>query len=254
MPETLLESELFGHKKGAFTGATEDKKGLFELADGGTLFLDEIGEMPSRCRPRLLRVLQEGEVRPAGQQHHPQGRRAHRGGHQPQARERGARGALPQDLYYRLQVFPLRMPAAARARRRRAPARDALPRALQRASSGKPVATFSQQALELLRRLQLARQRARARERSAAPGDPDGRGRATSWRRAPEPRIGKVEGASTARPARRRQLKDMMEHIEKRAAHRGLCDEHGNNKSATAKTLGITREGLHKKLKKFGMG
>lgn len=66
IPEELLESELFGHCKGAFSGATSDRKGLFELADGGSLFLDEIGDMPSSFQIKLLRALQEGEIRPVG--------------------------------------------------------------------------------------------------------------------------------------------------------------------------------------------
>ena len=66
LPPTLIESELFGHEKGAFTGAANMKEGAFERADGGTLFLDELGEMPLEIQPKLLRALGEGEVRRVG--------------------------------------------------------------------------------------------------------------------------------------------------------------------------------------------
>src|SRR5581483_2339423 len=110
VPENLLESELFGHKKGAFTGADHDKKGLFEIADGGTLFLDEIGEMSLNLQAKLLRVLQEGEIRPVGATaSKPIDVRIICATNRSLEKE-VERGAFRQDLYYRLRVFPIHLP------------------------------------------------------------------------------------------------------------------------------------------------
>ena len=110
IPESLIDSELFGHEKGAFTGALTDRRGRFERADRGTIFLDEVGELPLQAQVRLLRVLQEKEVERVG-------------GSQPikidirivSATHRSleklvAEGAFREDLYYRLRVYPIRIP------------------------------------------------------------------------------------------------------------------------------------------------
>jgi formate hydrogenlyase transcriptional activator len=110
IPSGLLESELFGHEKGAFTGAVERRIGRFELADGGTLFLDEIGDIPLELQPKLLRVLQEQELERLGS-----GKtikvnvRVVAATHRDLARL-VAEGAFRSDLYYRLHVFPVRLP------------------------------------------------------------------------------------------------------------------------------------------------
>jgi len=113
IPRELIESELFGHVKGAFTGATRDRRGAFELAHGGTLFLDEVGELPSMAQTRLLRILQEGQLRRVGDE-----RQIHVNVRVVAATNRdllkevdGSR--FRADLYYRLKVFTVSMPALA---------------------------------------------------------------------------------------------------------------------------------------------
>jgi two-component system response regulator AtoC len=110
IPESLLESELFGYKKGAFTGADRNKKGLFQEADGGTIFLDEIGELPLSLQVKLLRVLQENEIRPVGDSKPMKVNVRVIAATAKNLEEEVKRGLFREDLFYRLNVLAIALP------------------------------------------------------------------------------------------------------------------------------------------------
>jgi Nif-specific regulatory protein len=250
LAESLLESELFGHKKGSFTGASDEKKGLFEIADGGTLFLDEITETPMSLQSKLLRALQEGEIRPVGATSPKHVNVRIVAATNRNLEEEVARGRFREDLYYRLKVFPLRLPSL-RERREDIPllANHFLERYAD--EIGKPVGGFSQQAMELMmgydwpgnvRELQNEVQRLVIQLEPGAFATPE----------LLSARIRQVEGLVARAGVTKGTLKDMMDSVEKYFLLEALRD-HGNNKTNAAKTLGITREGLHKKLRQYGI-
>ncbi|MGM0570724.1 sigma-54-dependent transcriptional regulator [Marinobacter sp.] len=151
IPESLIESELFGHEKGAFTGAVSGRTGLIEAADGGSLFLDEIGELPPEAQARLLRVLQEGEIRKVGST---QSRKVdvrmiaatHRN-----LKAMTRTGDFREDLYYRLNVMQVRIPPL---RERKGDVLGLASRFLARQAErmGKPALSLSPEAMKALER------------------------------------------------------------------------------------------------------
>jgi Nif-specific regulatory protein len=254
LPENLLESELFGHKRGAFTSADADKKGLFEIADGGTLFLDEMGEMPLPLQAKLLRTLQEGCIRPVGATSEKQvDVRIICATNRDLATEVEA-GRFRQDLYYRLMVFPIQLPPL-RERREDIPllADHFLRRYCQ--EYRRNVAGLSQEALDALtsyawpgniRELENELQRLVIQLDTSS--------ERPVWIEASDlsPRLRKVEGTLSRIAPKKGTLKEMLEQVERWLLTEALR-EHDNNKTRTAQSLGITREGLHKKLAKFGL-
>jgi len=247
LPEGLLESELFGHVRGAFTGAERARRGLFEEADGGTLFLDEVGEASPAIQAKLLRVLQDGEVRPVGGN----GERkvdvrviaASNGDLGEAARERRFR----PDLYYRLRVFPIRLPAL---RERRGDIRLLALHLLERISAreGKTLRGFDARALRLLERYPWP---GNVRELEneihrlvlcAEPGERITPDLLAAWI---------VEGAPPAAGGGTRPLKEIVREVEL-ATIRARLREHGYHRAATARSLGMTRESLWAKLRQLG--
>jgi Nif-specific regulatory protein len=250
IPENLLESELFGHKRGAFTGASDDKKGLFELADGGTLFLDEVTEMSLGLQAKLLRALQEGEIRPLGSTREKQVNVRIIAACNRNLEKEVENGRFRQDLYFRLKVFPLVVPPL---RERRSDVPLLATHFFERYTKEyrKPLLGFSEGVLSKLSGYSWpgnVRELENEVQRLVIQADD------ASFITL-EHLSAKIRGQSESSPntqVAQGTLKEMVEQVEKQLVMIALR-EHSNNKTATAKALGMTREGFHKKLRLLGL-
>ncbi len=249
-PESLLESELFGHTRGAFTGATRNKIGLFEAAGRGTLLLDEIAEMGLSLQAKLLRVLQEREIRPIG------GTRSVRihcrilAATNRVLADEVASGHFREDLFYRLNVFPIRLPPLRERQSDILPlARHFLARHGPR--EGKPGCHLSLASGQLLEAYgwpgnvrELENEILRALMLTPA-GE-------LITPKALSPKIVEILEpiAQGARPDE--TLREALDRVESWLIRRALTNN-GGRKARTAKRLGLTREGLYKKIKRLGI-
>ena len=243
LPASLVESELFGYVQGAFTGAVRAKSGLFQAANGGTLFLDEVGELPRELQPKLLRALQQREVRPIG---------ATRGtavdvrviaATHRDLREEVAAKRFREDLYFRLAVITL---SVAPLRERREDIRLLAEHFAQR--SGRPGfdSTIVPEAMELLLRYDWpgnVRELENAIERAVTLN--------TTGPIRPEDLPSSVQGAVMIMPADPRRTLSLAE-MERHAIEHALARSR-NNKLEAARLLGIGKTTLYRKLKDYAL-
>jgi DNA-binding NtrC family response regulator len=249
VPAELIESELFGHEKGAFTGAVNARKGKFELADRGTLFLDEVGDMPAAMQAKVLRVLQEGEFERVG------GTVTLRcdvrvvAATNKDLQAEVAAGRFREDLFYRLAVVPIHVPPL-RERREDVPA-------LAEAFLGEACERNGRRTMRL------------GRDALAALQGHDWPGNVRELRNLVErlvilcdgPELGAddvagvLPGARRPRTERLREgvpLKDLLEEAEREIVL-GALDRNGDNMAETARALGLERSHLYKKLRALGI-
>ncbi len=236
IPHELLESELFGHVRGAFTGAVADRKGSFREADGGTLFLDEIGDMDLALQAKLLRVLQERVVTPVGGRPVPIDVRIIAATHQALPRL-VAHGRFREDLFYRLGVVPLHLP----------PLRERVADIVVLAEHFLAPKRLSQDAAARLlahlwpgnvRELRNAMERAAAMTRHATI--------------TPDDLSFLLSASAPAEPASADDLPATVARLEEAMIRRAL-DESGGNRSEAARRLNIHRQLLHTKMRRYGI-
>jgi transcriptional regulator with GAF, ATPase, and Fis domain len=250
MPESLLASELFGHKRGAFTGAISDKRGLFEVAHGGTLFLDEVADMSPAMQVSLLRAVQEGEVRPLGSDqvkkvdvriisatHH-------------SLEEDVKNGSFRQDLYYRLGVFTIKLPPL---RERE----DDIPLLVEHflrkynQKMNKSVNGISRKALACLSSYPFpgnVRELENEIERAVVLAE---NGKSIEAFHLSDKVISRSSSTDDDF-VQEGKLKNMVQEMEKRVLIH-MLEQFEGNKTKVARELGMSRFGLMKKMKRYGL-
>jgi DNA-binding NtrC family response regulator len=254
----LADSQLFGHRRGSFTGAVTDQQGLIRSATGGTLFLDEIGDLPLDIQPKLLRFLEQGEIMPVGET-------------RPQAvdvrvlaatnadlEQRVAEGKFREDLYYRLSVIRIHVPPL-RDRREEIPHLSAffLREACDRL--GKPDVHLSSATLDLFARYWWpgnVRQLRNEIQRAVAMSTPGGAvapEHLSADLSAPSPSAAAGGTGAPGRPATvAANLAAAVEQVE-REMITGTLERTRGNISETARVLGLTRRGLYMKMRRLGL-
>ncbi len=249
IPRELMESEFFGHKKGSFTGAVSDKKGLFHAADGGTLFLDEVADLPLSLQVKLLRAIQEKKVRPLGEQNEIAVNVRILSATHKDLVKMVQEGSFRQDLYYRLNVIELTLPPL-RARSSDIPQITEFLLAKLAKVNHLPKPRLSAAALSALKHYYFpgnVRELENILERALTLYDGD----VIEQEDLNLPIGTELVAAEEFNPTQL-SLEDYLENIEKQALSTAL-EKNRWNKTATAKQLGLTFRSLRYRLKKLGL-
>ena len=269
IPSELMESELFGHKRGSFTGAVTDKLGLIPSAEGGTLFLDEVADLPLHMQVKLLRVIQEKSVRPVGEQREAAIDVRILSATHKNLGELVAQAKFREDLFYRINVIELRVPPLRERAEDIPDLADAIVRRLSRRLGADPPA-ISPEALDMLqnfafpgnvRELENVLERALALCNDGRVEAGDLQLRAVPRENAPQPSASAIAGmrgasASSTTTAEEQKppgaLGDQLEDVERAAIVKAL-EAARYNKTAAAKALGMTFRALRYRIKKLGI-
>ncbi len=253
-PPDLLESEMFGYRKGAFSGAHVDKKGLFEEAHKGTLFLDEIGEMPLALQSKLLRVIQEGEVRPLGCNQTVKVEVRIIAATNRSLAEMVKQGTFREDLYYRLNVFPIALPNLQQ-RKADIPALTHYFIDKYAKQYGKKIRQLEPKVLDTFQSYAFpgnVRELQNIIERAVILM---GEGNVLTYDVLPSELKEKVEGGyyeANSTEYSDSSLKDMVGHYEASLIKAKLNENHGNQ-SYTARQLGVSRRALIDKISRYNL-